>query len=133
MSTKKHTGGCHCGAVKYEAELDAAKGSRCNCTICTKTMSTNAMTKPELLRVTKGEDALSIYEWGAKISKRFFCKFCGIHVFGRGFLEEIGGAYASINLNTLDDIEPTSVKLQYWDGRHDNWQAGPRAEPFQLA
>jgi len=32
----------------------------------------------------------------------------------------------SVNLNTLDDVDPRDVKVIYWDGRHDNWQAGPR-------
>ena len=28
---KLHTGGCHCGAIRYEVELDASRGGRCNC------------------------------------------------------------------------------------------------------
>ncbi len=40
-ATKKHTGGCHCGKVRFEVELDASKGgSRCNCSICTMTAQT---------------------------------------------------------------------------------------------
>ena len=32
----------------------------------------------------------------------------------------------SINLNTLDDLDPRDVKVVYWDGRNNNWQAGVR-------
>ena len=33
----KHTGGCHCGAVRFEVMADVQKGAgRCNCSICTK-------------------------------------------------------------------------------------------------
>lgn len=30
---KKHTGGCHCGAVRFEVMVDTSAGSRCNCSI----------------------------------------------------------------------------------------------------
>jgi len=133
METKtKHTGGCHCGAIRFEATLDASKGSRCNCTICLKSGITGAMMKPHELVVTKGEDTASMYEWGGKIGKRYFCPTCGIHVYGRGHLAELGGDYATVNMNTLDAVDPIDLKVVYWDGRHDNWQAGPRSEPYAL-
>lgn len=133
MSKTKHLGGCHCGAIRFEVTLDASKGSRCNCSICTMTGVTGAMVKPHELVVTKGEDFASVYEWGGKMSKRYFCPSCGIHVFGRGHLAELGGDFASINLNTLDGLDLRDVSVIYWDGRHNNWQAGPRPEPYALA
>jgi hypothetical protein len=35
----------------------------------------------------------------------------------------------TVNLNALDDVDPADVKVIYWDGRHDNWEAGSRDEP----
>lgn len=126
----KQTGGCHCGAVRFEVVLDPSNGSRCNCTVCTKTSTTNGITKPANFTLVAGEDSLATYAWGAETSKRFFCKKCGVHCFGKGFLEEVGGDFVSVNMQCLDGFDITKVKVIYWDGRHDNWHAGPRETPW---
>ncbi len=132
METKKHAGSCHCGAVKFEVEVDATKGGRCNCSICTKLGITAALVKPEAFALLSGEESLSSYEWGMKISKRFFCKGCGVLCFGKGHLAEVGGDYVSVNLNALDDVDPNQAELTHWDGRHNNWDAGPRPTPWPI-
>jgi hypothetical protein len=129
---KKHQGSCHCGAVRYEAEIDAGSASRCNCSTCTKTGVTGGIVKPSSFVLVAGEDHLGVYEWGPKISRRFFCKRCGVHCFARGHLAEVGGDYVSVNYNTLDEVELSALKLTYWDGRHDNWQAGTRSTPWPI-
>jgi hypothetical protein len=113
-------------------DVDATSGSRCNCTVCTKVGALGGIVKPEAFRLLSGEQSLSFYEWGGKTAKRYFCKSCGISCFGRGYLEEIGGAYVSVNFNALDDIDPADVKVTYWDGRHNNWAAGPREAPWPI-
>jgi hypothetical protein len=133
-ATRKHRGGCHCGAVRFEVEADLGEGAgRCNCSVCTKIAATARLVKPAAFALLAGEDSLSSYEWGAKISRRFFCKGCGVHCFGRGFLEEVGGDYVSVNFNCLDDVDPNELAIVYWDGRHNNWEAGPRPTPWPIA
>jgi hypothetical protein len=129
-NAKTHQGSCHCGAVRFEVDVDAAKGSRCNCSICAKVGQTGTSVKPDAFKLLAGEDSLGVYEWGPKISKRFFCKNCGIHCFGRGHLAELGGDYVSVNLNCLDDAELADMQVTFWDGRHNNWQAGTRSTPW---
>jgi hypothetical protein len=129
----KHQGSCHCGAVRFEVDLDMSKGgTRCNCSICTKMAITSAVVKPDAFTLLSGEASLGMYEWGWKIGQRFFCKHCGIHCFGRGTLAELGGAYATVNLNAVDDLDVAEVKVVYWDGRHDNWHAGARPTPWPI-
>ena len=129
---RKHSGSCHCQKVRFEIAVDATHGSRCNCSICTKTAILGAIAKPEDLVVLAGESELGTYAWGAKIATRYFCKSCGVHCFGRGHLAELGGDYVSVNVNTLDDVDPNDVKVVHWDGRHDNWHAGPRDAPWPI-
>ena len=92
---------------------------------------TGGIVKPEAFRLTSGEDRLSQYVWGSKMSTRFFCRDCGIHCFGRGHLDALGGDFVSINVNTLDDVELKELKAVYWDGRHNNWMAGRAARRGQ--
>jgi hypothetical protein len=130
---KKYAGSCHCGAVRFEVEIDLGAGAgRCNCTICTKSAVTGGIVKPSAFALSTDEANLNVYEWGGKISRRFFCKQCGIHCFGRGHLAELGGDYVSVNLNCLDEIDVAELKLSYWDGRHDNWEGGPQKTPWPI-
>ena len=131
--TRTYAGGCHCGAIRFEVDLDLAEGaSRCNCTICTKTGVTGRNVKPGAFRLVAGADARGTYVWGHEISKRYFCNRCGVQCYGEGHLAQIGGDFVSVNLNCLDDVDPAALSVIYWDGRHDNWQAGPRKQPWPM-
>jgi hypothetical protein len=129
---REHSGACHCGAVRFTARLDASSGMRCNCSICTKLSGIIAMVKPHDFELRDGERELIAYEWGGKTAKRYFCKHCGISVFSRGHLQELGGDYVAVNLNVLDDVDPAEIQVAHWDGRHDNWHAGPRDKPWPI-
>ncbi|HEY3500358.1 MAG TPA: GFA family protein [Polyangiaceae bacterium] len=130
---RKFSGHCHCGAVRFEVELPTElRGSRCNCSICTRTAVTSAIVKPEAFELREGAAQLGAYAWGARISTRYFCKECGVHCYGKGFLEAVGGDYVAVNLNCVEGIDVGELEVMHWDGRNDNWQAGPRNSPWPV-
>ena len=130
---EKHQGSCHCGAVRFEVELEAGQpASRCNCSACTKIAQTGRIVKPAAFKLLAGKESLGVYEWGDKISKRNFCKVCGVHCFGLGHLEQLGGDYVSVNMNCVDGFDPGLAQVVYFDGRHNNWQAGTRTTPWPI-
>lgn len=125
---KKHTGSCHCGGVRFEADLDLAAGTgRCNCSICTKTRAWGAMGKPEDLRVLAGEALLTEYRFG-DVMQHLFCQRCGVHPFGRGHLDILGGDFVAVNVAALDDLsdeELAALPVQFSNGRDDDWMNPP--------
>ncbi|HSI04915.1 MAG: GFA family protein [Myxococcota bacterium] len=125
-------GSCHCRAVRFAVSTDLSRASRCNCNICQRTGATAVIVKPAQFELLAGKEALASYTRTPEIGRRFFCKTCGIHCYGAGHLEEIGGDFVSVNANCFDEVDPNGLPIVYWDGRHDNWGAGTRDRPWPL-
>lgn len=126
---KKYRGSCHCGAVRFQCELDLAEGtSKCNCSICGKGRFWKAIVKAGAFRLVEGADALSEYQFASRSIHHFFCRHCGIKPFGKGHLDALGGDFYAINVACLDDVAPEELAqapVQFEDGKHDDWGSRP--------
>lgn len=124
-----YLGSCHCGAVRFEADIDLSLGTnKCNCSICTKTRNWNAIIKPGAFRLLTDEDALADYQFGHKVGHHLFCRHCGVRSFGKGHVEEIGGDYVAVQLASLDNLAAEDLikaPVRVGDGRNNNWGVTP--------
>jgi hypothetical protein len=125
---RTYLGSCHCGAVKFEADLDLEQSTyRCNCSICRRTRFWPAVAKEGGFRLLAGESELTQYLFNTKKNQHYFCKHCGVRPFGIGTETPIGKMYG-VNLGCLTGVteeELSRLPVTYVDGLHDRWQSAP--------
>ena len=132
MALKTYRGSCHCGAVRYEADVDLSKGSsRCNCSICRKTRAWGVGVKPEAFRLLSGSDQQRSYKFG-EAGEHKFCGVCGTRTFGDFDVPAMGGKTVSIQLATLDatDEELAATPIMYCNGRDNDWWRAPEVTSY---
>jgi len=115
-TTTAHTGGCHCGAVRYRVELDLTKPViQCNCSICARTGSLLAFVPASSFTLEKGEQNLTDYQFNKQVIHHLFCKTCGIRSFARG--TSPNGPMVAINTRCLDNVDAATLNIQHVDGK----------------
>lgn len=115
-TTTSHTGGCHCGAVRYRVEIDLTKPViQCNCSICARTGTLLAFVPESGFTLEKGEQNLTDYQFNKQVIHHLFCKTCGVRSFARG--SGPGGPMVAINTRCLDDVDANTLNIQHFDGK----------------
>jgi len=113
-----HTGGCHCGAVRFEVEAPAELAVElCNCSICSMTSYLHLIVPASRFRLIRGEDALRTYTFNTGVAQHRFCRICGIKSF---YVPRSNPDGISVNARCLDPATIASVAVRSFDGR--NWE-----------
>ncbi len=76
-----HKSRCHCGAVELELYLPngIVNPRRCDCSICRRKGAIVASVNLADLRLIKGEQDLTLYQFNTQTAKHYFCRHCGIY------------------------------------------------------
>jgi hypothetical protein len=80
------TGGCGCGAVRFEVTAPLVSAGYCHCTRCQRRSGTaasaNARTEPGSFQILEGEEHLRAWKPDGGAEK-WFCGECGSALFAR--------------------------------------------------
>lgn len=120
----KIDGGCHCGAITYEAEVDPAKTSICHCTDCQKITGTAfrvTVFAPESdYHITAGtpKHYIKIAESGAKRAQGF-CADCGSQLYSTSVGE--GPKVYGIRVGTARQRQELVPRRQTWHRSALHW------------
>jgi hypothetical protein len=113
----KVRGGCHCGAVRFEAELaePPVPALDCNCSVCRMTGFLHVMVPHDRFELISGRNVLTSYRFGTGAAEHLFCRHCGI----KSFYQPRSHPDAwSLNANCFD--EPAELAIERFDGA--NWE-----------
>lgn len=111
------TGGCHCGAVKFEAEVPGppTPALDCKCSVCRMTGFIHVMVRHDEFDLITGREALRRYRFGTGAAEHLFCGRCGVKSF---YQPRSHPGCWSLNANCLD--QPMMLAIEPFDGR--NWE-----------
>src|SRR5512138_985253 len=126
-----HRGGCHCGAVAFEAEAPPRLVVHdCNCSICSMTGYWHLIVPASRFRLLRGEADLAEYTFNSGVARHLFCRRCGIKSF---YVPRSNPDGFSVNARCLDRSTVEDIVVEPFDGQ--NWEAsavalqGLSAEP----
>jgi hypothetical protein len=76
-----HKASCHCGSVEFELSLPngLVDPRRCDCSMCRRRGAIAASVPLAGIKITKGKDTLSLYQFNTHTAKHYFCSKCGIY------------------------------------------------------
>jgi hypothetical protein len=115
----KVTGGCHCGAVRFEAEIPPRCDVHiCNCSICRMCGFEHLIVPASAFRLISGRKELREYQFESKTARHLFCSKCGLKSF---YVPRSNPDGYSLNIRCMELPREITMNRMEFDGR--NWSA----------
>lgn len=111
----KHTGGCHCGRVRFEVLAPARlEVSECNCSICSKSGYLHLIVPKSRFKLLSGAESLTTYEFNTRTAKHLFCSVCGVKSF---YVPRSHPDGYSVNARCLDEGTVEEISVRPFNGK----------------
>jgi hypothetical protein len=128
MNTRQHpaipfTGGCACGAIRYECLALPLRMLNCHCRDCQLAggsgFSPTLIMARDTVKLTKGQSAhFEKVADSGKIAKREFCSACGTPLFAS---TSAAVEYLALRASSLDDPSWFRPEANFWVASAQPW------------
>ena len=110
-------GGCHCGLVRFEADVPDGpiQVKECDCSICSMSGYLHLLVPQEKFRLTEGRRDTTTYRFGTGTAQHIFCTQCGIKSFYR---PRSHPKHVSVNFRCLDEGHGLVAAIVPFDGKN---------------
>jgi hypothetical protein len=126
----RHTGGCHCGKVRFEVRAPALlQVTECNCSMCCKVGYLHLIVSKSRFNLLSGQEHLKTYQFNTGTARHLFCSVCGVKSF---YVPRSHPDGFSVNARCLDEGTVSGMQVSRTDGR--NWEKSypqGRGEPLE--
>jgi hypothetical protein len=118
----KMTGGCMCGAVRYETTGETFAVNHCHCRSCRRHTGAAVVTLVGFMadKVEFSGDARKIYESSPGVG-RAFCGNCGTPLTWEGVSSTRGGPIFEIHISTFDNPDVLVPSGHSFDSERISW------------
>lgn len=111
----RHSGGCHCGRVRFEVEAPASlEVADCNCSMCAKAGYLHLIVPAARFHLLSGRDSLTTYTFNTGVARHHFCHVCGVKSF---YVPRSHPDGISVNARCLDAGTVVAMSVVPFNGR----------------
>jgi hypothetical protein len=108
-----HSGGCHCGAVRFDVQAPARiVASECNCSICRMSGYLHLIVPRSRFQLLQGANELTEYTFNTGAARHLFCRRCGVKSF---YVPRSNPDGYSVNVRCLDPATIEHVEVEPFD------------------
>ncbi|WP_020559392.1 GFA family protein [Thiofilum flexile] len=122
MTTLPVTGGCVCGAIRYECSQAPIAMLNCHCLDCQRSsgapFASGFIVTESDLHITGTPKTFSVRTDNGSTVTRSFCAECGTPLFTRG---ENNPQFISVRFTTLDNTVEFQPMLDIWTASAQPW------------
>ena len=119
-----YQGSCHCGRIRFTVQMNLDHVRVCDCSVCSMRGALNHRVPKDHLELETPWEELTLYQWGSKTAKDYFCPTCGILPFRRPSTpspQEVQEGVTrfdgwAVNVRCLHGIDYNSLPKKYIEG-----------------